>query len=134
MSERRLRWAVLVFDLEPVVGHEQGGERRALVVSYEPFHRSGMATICPITSQRQEARYPGDVPIPAGEGGQTLAGVILCHQARAVSLLRAKSLIGYLNDGAIRAAVRSRLARHLGLDLPSREDGATGLDVYAPET
>lgn len=36
-----LRWAVVIATLDPVQKHEQAGERRVLVVSYDPFHRSG---------------------------------------------------------------------------------------------
>ena len=120
-----LRWSVVVMDLEPVQGHEQGGERRALVVSYEPFHRSGLVTVCPITAARADARYPGDVPIPAGHAGQTRDGLILASQLRTVSLRRVRSpALGTVTDPAIRRAVRSALAHHLGLDIPAIGDGA----------
>jgi len=56
----RLRWAVVIVDLDPVEGREQAGQRRALVVSYEPFHRSGLMTVCPITAARSQPRYPGE--------------------------------------------------------------------------
>ena len=129
MSSRPpLRWAVVVVDLEPVTGHEQGGERRCLVVSYESFHRSGRATICPITAARTEARYPNEVAIPVGEGGQTKPGVILIHQVRTISLERALrrsgSRVQYVTSPVIRQQVRRALARHLGLDLPPALDGA----------
>jgi mRNA-degrading endonuclease toxin of MazEF toxin-antitoxin module len=123
----------VILDLEPAVGHEQGGERRVLVVSYEPFHRSGLMTVCPITSARGDARYPGEVEIRQGEGGQTKPGVVLCHQMRTVSALRTKSHVGYLADPEVRGQVRTALARQLGLDVPSAEDGATGTDLYGPE-
>ena len=120
-----LRWGVVIVDLDPVQGHEQAGERRALVVSYEPFHRSGLATVCPITSARSEARYPGDVPIPVGEAGQTRDGVIVTSQVRTISLRRVRSTpLGTLADPALRRAVRSALAHHLGLDIPAIGDGA----------
>ena len=125
-----LRWAVVIVDLEPVEGHEQGGIRRALVVSYEPFHRSGLVTICPITAARAEARYPGDVPIPVGQAGQTKAGVILCSQVRTISARRiadgsgGSGPVGYLTDPAIRREVRQALAHHLGLDRRPTADGA----------
>ena len=119
-----LRWAVVIVDLDPTVGHEQAGERRALVVSYEPFHRSGMATVCPITASRP-ARYPGDIPIPAGEAGQTRDGVILTSQVRTISLGRVTSPpLGVVVSKGIRAAVRAGLAHHLGLDIPGVADGA----------
>jgi mRNA interferase MazF len=120
-----LRWAVVIVDLDPVEGHEQAGERRALVVSYEPFHRSGLATVCPITAARADARYPGEVPIPAGEAGQTRPGVILTSQLRTISVNRFRSTpLGSVADPSIRRAVRSALAHHLGLDVPSIGDGA----------
>ena len=120
-----LRWSVVIVDLDPVQGHEQAGERRALVVSYEPFHRSGLATVCPITAARSEPRYPGDVKIPAGEGGQTRDGVILSSQVRTISLRRVRSApVGVVQDPAVRRAVRASLAHHLGLDIPAIADGA----------
>lgn len=120
-----LRWGVVIVDLDPVQGHEQAAERRALVVSYEPFHRSGLATVCPITAARSEPRYPGDVPIPIGEAGQTRDGVIITSQVRTISLRRVRSVsLGTLADPALRRAVRSALAHHLGLDIPAIGDGA----------
>ncbi len=120
-----LRWSVVIVDLDPVQGHEQAGERRALIVSYEPFHRSGLATVCPITAARAEARYPGDVPVPRGEGGQTRDGVILTSQVRTISLRRVRAApVGVIEDRAVRRAVRIGLAHHLGLDIPAIADGA----------
>lgn len=120
-----IRWAVVIVDLDPVQGHEQAGQRRALVVSYEPFHRSGLATVCPITAARTEPRYPGDVPLRAGEAGQTRDGVIITSQLRTISLRRVRSApLGVVGDAAVRRAVRAALAHHLGLDIPAIGDGA----------
>ncbi|MBA2381985.1 MAG: type II toxin-antitoxin system PemK/MazF family toxin [Chloroflexi bacterium] len=121
------RWSIVILDLDPVVGHEQAGQRRALVVSYEPFHRSGLATVCPITTRR--TRYPGEVSIAAGTAGQTMDGVVLVHQVRTVDMRRVTaSAIGgtarVLDDPRIRRDVRRALAHHLGLDLPAAADGA----------
>lgn len=121
----QLRWATVIVDLEPTQGHEQAGTRRALVVSYEPFHRSGLLTVCPITASRADPRYPGDVAIPAGEAGQTRDGVIVCSQLRTISAQRVRSpAFGYLTDPALRRRVRRALAHHLGLDIPAIADGA----------
>lgn len=123
--EEPLRWAVVRVSLDPVAGHEQGGTRCALVVSYEPFHRSGLATVCPITAARHEARYPGEVAVPIGAAGQTRPGLILCQQVRTISLERiVGSADGRLTDAAMRRAVRQALAHHLGLDIPAIGDGA----------
>ena len=122
---RALRWAVVVVDLDPTRGSEQAGERRALVVSYEAFHRSQRITVCPITAARDEVRYPNEVLIPAGHAGQTKSGVILCHQVRTIALERVvPPLKGYVTDPSIRTEVRSALQRQLGLDIPEEADGA----------
>ena len=129
---RQLRWAVLVLDLDPATGHEQAGSRRCLVVSYEPFHASGLMTVCPISAARSAARYPNEVEIPIGEAGQTEPGVILCHQVRTVSLRRVSALragsalVGYVTSPAVRSAVREALGHHLGLDVMAAADGAAG--------
>jgi len=120
----RLRWATVIVD-EPTQGHEQAGTRRALVVSYEPFHRSGLLTVCPITASRADPRYPGDVAVPAGEAGQTRDGVIVCSQLRTISAQRVRTpSLGYLTDPTLRRQVRRALAHHLGLDVPAIADGA----------
>jgi mRNA-degrading endonuclease toxin of MazEF toxin-antitoxin module len=121
-----LRWAVVVVGLDPVKGHEEAGERRALVVSYEPFHRSGLMTVCPITASRGEPRYPGEVPIPLGEAGQTKPGIIMCSQVRTLAQARIRGRpLGVVTAAATRRLVRRALAHHLGLDIPGVGDGAT---------
>ena len=127
MTAAALRWAVVIVDLDPTVGHEQQGRRRALVVSNEPFHRSGLVTVCPITTR--PARYPGEVPIPRGHAGQTKDGLILVHQVRTIDAQRvtAFEISGarqYVTDRSVRGAVRAGLAHHLGLDVPAAADGA----------
>jgi mRNA-degrading endonuclease toxin of MazEF toxin-antitoxin module len=127
----QLRWAVVIVVLDPVEGHEQAGERRALVVSYEAFHRSGLLTVCPISAARETPRYPGEVAIPTGEAGQTKPGLVLCAQVRTISVRRVRSTgilpgggVAYLIDPRIRSAVRAALRHHLGLDIPALSDGA----------
>ena len=137
---RALRWAVLIFDLDPTKGHEQSGERRGLIVSYEPLHSSGMVAVCPITAARTDPARPGEIRIPVGEAGQTKAGLILCHQIRTVSVLRARAAgegaqpVGYLTDPDLRSQIREALAVHLGLDIPGVEDGASRDDYFGPQT
>lgn len=122
-----MRWGVVLIDFDPTIGHEQSGVRRALIVSRNPFHRSGMATVCPISAR--QPRYPAEVAIPAGHAGQSLDAVILCHQIRTIDLHRVSAFeVGgrhqVVTDPIIRASVRVALARQLGLDLPAGLDGA----------
>ena len=124
----RLRWAVVLVDFDPVVGHGQSGHRRALVVSYEPFHRSGMAAVCPISAR--PARYPGEVPVPGGHAGQTKDAAVLCHQVRTIDLDRVTTYelagrVQYVTDPGLRGDVRAALTRHLGLDMAAAADGAS---------
>jgi mRNA-degrading endonuclease toxin of MazEF toxin-antitoxin module len=92
---------------------------------YEPFHRSGLATVCPITAARSEARYPGDVPIAAGQAGQTRDGVVITSQLRTISLSRVVATpLGTVSDPLLRRSIRAALAHHLGLDIPAIADGA----------
>lgn len=114
-----LRWAVVLLQFDPVEGHEQAGQRPALVVSYEPFHRLGLMTVVPLTAARTAPQLPGDVAIPAGEAGLRRPGVIICSQVRTVSMRRIvsdRAIAGglcYLTDAAIRRQVREALAHHL---------------------
>jgi len=122
-----LRWSVVIVDFDPTIGHEQAGQRRALVVSYEPFHRSGMAAVCPITSR--DTKYPGEIPIAAGQAGQMLDGLVLIHQVRTIDLRRVTAFeVGgvpqVVSDPSLRRAVRAALAHHFGLDVPAAVDGA----------
>jgi mRNA-degrading endonuclease toxin of MazEF toxin-antitoxin module len=122
-----LRWTIVIIDFDPALGHEQQGERRALVVSNEAFHRSGMAAVCPITSR--PPKYPGEVAIPDGHAGQTKDGLVLVHQLRTLDLSRVTAyqingLRRVVTDKNVRADVRSALLHHLGLDIPAQADGA----------
>jgi mRNA interferase MazF len=125
---KQLRWAIVMVDFDPTVGHEQAGQRRALVVSYEAFHASGMAAVCPISAR--PPRYPGEVRIGKGHAGQTKDAVILCHQVRTVDLARVTTFelagrVQYVTDTSIRRDVRTALSHHFGLDLQSSADGAS---------
>ena len=59
-----IRWA----DLNPVRGHEQGGERPVLVLSHNVFNeRSGTVIAVALTSQEPRAGFPLTMEIRAGE-------------------------------------------------------------------
>ena len=127
VTDGSLRWAIVLVDLDPALGHEQAETRRALVVSYEAFHRSGLATVCPITTR--QPKYPGEVPIPEGHAGQTHDGLILCHQVCTVDLSRVTAFelggrVQFVTDRSARSAVRAALAHQVGLDIPAAVDGA----------
>ncbi len=68
----------LTFD--PQAGREQSGRRPALVLSPSLYNgRSGLAVVCPVTSQVKG--YPFEVALPPG---LPLGGVILADQLKSV--------------------------------------------------
>ncbi len=63
---------------DPQSGHEQKGRRPALVLSPESYNRkTGLAVLCPITSQVKG--YPFEVTLPSG---LPVKGVILADQVK----------------------------------------------------
>jgi len=69
---------VVWITLTPQAGHEQAGRRPAVVLSPEDYNRkTGLATLCPITSQIKS--YPFEVLLPAG---LPVAGAILSDQVK----------------------------------------------------
>ena len=64
----------------PQAGHEQAGRRPALVLSPKEYNkRSGLALVCPVTSQIKE--YPFEVLLPSK---LKVSGVILSDHVRSV--------------------------------------------------
>jgi mRNA interferase MazF len=56
---RILRGDILWAELNPVVGHEQAGQRPVVVLSHEVFNdRSGTVIAVAVSSQEPRARYP----------------------------------------------------------------------------
>lgn len=67
-------------DFDPQSGHEQSGRRPALVLSPETYNRkTGLAVLCPITSQVKG--YPFEVGLPSG---LPVKGVILADQVKSL--------------------------------------------------
>jgi len=90
--------------LDPTVGHEQRGYRPALVVSPEKYNsKSGLALVCPVTSQRKG--YPFEVPLNIGK----LGGAVLVDQVRALDWQARKFVyVGKLDNAAFEE-VRAKL-------------------------
>jgi mRNA interferase MazF len=74
------RGDIVWVSLNPRKGHEQAGQRPALVLSPEAYNRKvGLALLCPITSQMKQ--YPFEVLLPAG---LKATGVVLADQVKSV--------------------------------------------------
>ena len=65
---------------DPQAGHEQAGRRPAVILSPRAYNgKSGLAILCPVTSQVKG--YPFEVRLP---DGLPLAGSILADQVRSL--------------------------------------------------
>jgi len=111
-----LRGDVFIAVLDPVEGSEEGGTRRVVVVSRDSLNKySSVVCICPITDAENKKRtYPSHVLVPAGVGGQTIDGIILCEQVRTINKTRLRELKGKLDKGII---TQVNAALKIALDL-----------------
>ena len=74
------RGDVIMVNFDPVMGHEQGGQRPALVLSADQYNRIvGLAVVVPITLQAKG--YPFEVQIPRGN---KVKGVILADHLKCI--------------------------------------------------
>lgn len=109
------QWAVVLADLEPVIGSEEGKRRPVLVVSNEDTNQIlTNLTVLPLTSTERNL-YPAEVLLPAEAGGQPRDSIIMAHQIRTISKRRIGRLFGYVTDPGLRDAVREAMMDHLDL-------------------
>jgi len=74
------RGDVIKVDFDPVIGHEQGGQRPALVLSADDYNRVvGLSIVVPITLRSKG--YPFEVQIPHGH---KVRGVILADHVKCI--------------------------------------------------
>lgn len=91
------RGDVVWLDFSPVRGHEQSGKRPALIVSSTKYNaKSGLALVCPITSQVKG--YPFEV----GFKTKVVQGVILTDQIRGIDWTqRGAEKIGVVSESVM---------------------------------
>ena len=82
------RGEVWLLDLNPIRGHEQAGQRPALVVSVDLFNHgpAGLATVLPLTGRQRNSKW--HLPVRPPEGGVNTQSFIMTEQVRTVSLER----------------------------------------------
>lgn len=102
------------------IGHEATGLRPALVMSVDPFHRSGLAVTLPVTSTER------DVPtsIEIENDGLDQTSYIQVDQIRTVSQDRMAHRMGLADDMTM-VRVEHALARLLGLPRAGRTPAAS---------
>lgn len=104
-------WTV---NLEPVVGHEQGGSRPCLIISVDELNNSPaeLAVVLPITSKGRN--IPTRVPVSAPEGWLTRQSYVQCEMVRTISVERLNQRLGSVSHETL-AAVEKELILVLGL-------------------
>ena len=102
------RGEIWLANLDPPVGHEQGGTRPCLIVSDNGMNHGplGLAMVVPLTSV--EKRFPSHVEVAPPEGGLSLRSFIKCEDIRSISQ---KRLIKKL--GAVTASTMEHVAYRL---------------------
>ncbi len=76
----RQRGDLVWLSFDPTKGHEQGGQRPAIILSNTKYNTvTGMAIVCPITNKAKG--YVGEIPLPSD---LTLKGVILSNHIRGI--------------------------------------------------
>jgi mRNA interferase MazF len=104
-------WTV---DLNPTRGHEQAGQRPALVVSVDLFNHgpADLVVVLPITSKAKG--IPLHVSIAPPEGGVKTPSYVKCEDIRSVTRQRLGKFWGCVSSATM-DEVEQRLAVLLGM-------------------
>ncbi len=109
------RGEIYLADLNPVIGHEQGGRRPVLIIQNDIGNRYGPTTIvAPITSQISPKVYPTDVRVDAGVGGLFAPSSVLLSQIKVLDRTRLENYVGRLDEATMRQ-VNKAIQVSLGL-------------------
>ncbi len=101
VTDKPVRGEVWDVNLDPALGHEQGGKRPALVVSADQFNQgpSGLVIVAPITSRDRGIR--SRVAIEAGEAGLKTRSFAMSEALRSISLERMTRRRGMVSPEAM---------------------------------
>ncbi len=115
MARQCRRGEIYFADLNPVIGHEQGGRRPVLVIQNDTGNRYASTTIvAPLTTSLSERVYPTEVRVPAGEGGLPAASSVLLSQVKTIDKDRLDRRVGQLGSSLMQQVDRA-LMISLGL-------------------
>ena len=93
------RGAVVLCDLNPVLGTEQSGIRPVVVLQIDRANNVNPHTIiAPFTTKIRRTQLPSHVFVPADVGGLTQDSVVLCEQIRVIDKKRIIKVLGNLDD------------------------------------
>jgi mRNA interferase MazF len=105
---------IIKVDFDPHAGHEQGGWRRALVLSPKIYNgKTGLAVVVPTTNQAKG--YPYEVPLSPG---MTTTGVILSDAIKNLDWRARRAEFVEVAPAPIMKSVHGRLLALLGFAKP----------------
>jgi mRNA interferase MazF len=92
------RGDIVLVNLEPVEGSEQGGVRPVLIIQNNIFNKySPITIIAPITSKVYEKDYPTNIFISKEDSNLNKDSTILLNQIRAIDKLRVRKKLSSLD-------------------------------------
>ena len=102
------RSEIWLVDLSPTRGHEQAGQRPALVVSTDRFNHgpAGLVVAVPLTTRHR--RIPLHVAVEPPEGGVRQRSYAKCEDVRSISIERLIEPWGFISPETM-AAIEDRL-------------------------
>lgn len=108
------RGDIVLVNLDPVIGSEQGKTRPALVVQNNIGNKySPIVIVAPITSKIYSKEFPTNVEVSPKESGLDFRSTVLLNQIRAIDKLRIIKIKGRLSKEKIAKvdmALKSSLA------------------------
>jgi len=108
------RGDVLTGDLDPVVGHEQAGQRPVLVVSINPMNSSAAELILAVPLTTTDRGSELHVRLDPPEGGLTRVSFALPEMVRVLSTRRLRRKLGRASPDTVES-VAKRVGILIGL-------------------
>lgn len=111
-----IRGEIVVANLEPVKGSEQGGTRPVLIIQNDIGNKYSTTTIiAPITSSIMKQEYPTNVIIKKEESKLNKDSTILLNQIKTIDKSRITKKISLLDNFSMKKVDRA-IRVSLGLD------------------
>ena len=93
------RGDIILVDLEPRIGSEQGGSRPALVIQNDISNRySSTIIVAPFTSKRYSKEYPTNINFLKEESGLDKDSTLLLNQIRVIDKSRISKKISSIDN------------------------------------
>lgn len=100
-KQQPCRGEVWQVNLNPTLGHEQGGIRPALIVSTDTFNHGPADLVIALPISSKGKGIPFHVEVKPPEGGLTSVSFIKCEEIRTLSTIRLMKRIGEVKESTL---------------------------------